>query len=295
MYQPKGVLAALATPMNDDETINFGELSNQVNRMIASGIHGLFCLGTNGEFYALSTDEKLAIMRTVKEAAGGRIPVVAGVGCVTTAETVRMSEQAQEIGVDALSVITPYFGQLTQDKMIAHYKSVAASVDMPVIIYNIPARTGNTVDWKTLEKLAGVKNITGIKDSSGNFDNILCYLEATGREFPVVAGNDSLILSTLTAGGTGAVAGCANIFPRKLASIYDLFIAGDIKAATETQDGVRAIRRCLSLGNPNSVIKRAACLVGQNLGPARKPFDVEIEKCDPVLLETIEKHYKNWD
>ena len=295
MYKPKGVIAALATPMNADESINYEELANQVRRMIESGIHGVLSLGTCGEFYALTFDEKTAVMRTVWEAADKRVPVLAGVGCVTTAETVQLAECAQSCGADALSVITPYFARVSQDMLVEHYKAVASSVDLPVILYNIPARTGNSISPKTLEKLAGIKNIAGIKDSSGDFDNTLQYLEVTGRDFPVLSGTDSLVLATLTAGGAGAIAGGANIFPGKLASIYDLFIAGDISEATKIQDGMREICRCIGLGNPNSIVKRAACLLGHDLGPTRRPFNVDSSEYDNVILEAFERYYRNWD
>ena len=295
MYKPYGVLSAMITPMNSDESINEVALRKQTDRFVESKIHGLFCLGTNGEFYALSHDEKIKVMQIVVEQTNKRKPVCAGVGCVTTAETVALAQKAQEIGADAISVITPYFGQVGQDELVAHYKSVAESVDIGVILYNIPARTGNSISRATVEKLAKVKNIVAIKDSSGSFDNILQYLEATGREFPVLSGNDSLILYTLMAGGVGGIAGTGNLFPNKMGSIYDLFLEKKYIEAQAIQDGIRHIRDCFSLGNPNSVVKRCAHLLGEEVGPIRRPFSGSFEKWDERLKTVLDMYYKDWN
>lgn len=291
MYQPKGIIPAMATPFHPDGSLNLEELRNQVERFIRAGVHALFTLGTNGEFYALSFEEKVTVMNTVIEQNNGRLPVWVGTGCVTTEETVRLSVKAQEAGATALSVITPYFGQVSQQAMIDHYKAVAASVSIPILLYNIPARTGNAITRETVAKLAQVENIIGIKDSSGNFDNTLQYLEATDRKFAVIAGNDSLILSTLMAGGVGAIAGTANIFPERLVAMYNAWLAGDIAQATKLQDSIRPIRDCMKLGNPNSVVKRTANLVGQPIGPARAPFDGDYSVWDPAILKVLEAHY----
>lgn len=294
-YIPQGIIVAMTTPMTADEKLCEQELRNQVRRYLDTGIHGLFCLGTNGEFYALSREEKLKVMEVVLEENRGRLPVCVGTGCVTTKDTVFLSQKAQELGADAVSVVTPYFGEVSQKKLVEHYKAVAKSIDIGVILYNIPARTGCSISRQTLETLAGVDNIIGIKDSSGNFDNTLQYLEATGREFPVLSGNDSLILSTLTAGGAGGIAGTANLFPNKLASIYDSWKAGDIKRAVLIQDGIRAIRDCMKLGNPNTVIKRAQNLLGWPVGPVRSPFGGDYEAWDGRIADVLDQYYKDWN
>ncbi len=291
MYHPKGIIPAMATPFRQDGSLNLEELGNQVERFIKSGVHAIFTLGTNGEFYALSFDEKVQVMETVIEKTAGRIPVWVGTGCVTTEETIRLSKRAEQAGATALSVITPYFGQVSQKAMVGHYKAVAKAVSLPILMYNIPARTGNSISRETVAELAQVENIIGIKDSSGNFDNTLQYLEATDRKFAVIAGNDSLILSTLMAGGVGAIAGTGNIVPERLVEMYNAWESGDIAKATALQDSIRPIRDCLKLGNPNSVIKRAANLIGYPVGPARAPFDGDYTAWDPVLMKTLREHY----
>ena len=294
-YIPNGIIAAMITPMTGKEEINEQELRNQVRRFQDTRLHGLFCLGTNGEFYALNQEEKLRVMRIVIEENQGRLPVFAGTGCITTKETVFLSQKAQELGATAVSVVTPYFGEVSQEKLAEHFKTVAENIDIGVILYNIPARTGCNISRQTVEKLAAVPGIIGIKDSSGNFDNTLQYLEATAREFPVLSGNDSLILPTLLAGGAGGISGVANLFPNKLADIYRKWQAGKLDEAWEIQTGVRPIRDCLKMGNPNSVIKRAANLLGWQAGPARSPFGGDNTVWDKSLLQVLKDKYEDWD
>lgn len=277
----------MVTPMKDDETVNEQELRNQVNRLIAAGVHGLFCLGTNGEFYALSLEEKLAVIAAVVDETRGRLPVYAGTGCVTTQDTVRLSQQAKDLGVDALSIVTPYFVAVSQEELVNHYREIAESVNIPIVLYNIPVRTGNSIDHKTLAKLTRYRNIVGIKDSSGNFDTILRYIEETDGSVAVLSGNDSLILSALMAGGAGGISGVANLFPETLVKIYSLWKEGRIDEAKQVQSSLRPIRDTFRLGNPNSIVKRAMTLLGHNVGPARRPTDGGGGKLDEEILRAL--------
>ena len=149
--------------------------------------------------------------------------VYAGTGCISTTDTILPSQLAERMGADVLSVITPSFAAASQNELYEHYKAVAEAVDMPIVLYNIPARTGNALAPATVARLSHIPNIVGVKDSSGNFDNMLQYIEQTReqKDFAVLSGNDSLILWNLLAGGTGGIAGCANIFPEVMASIYN--------------------------------------------------------------------------
>ena len=271
-----GIIPPILTPMNEDESINEKELRRQVNRLIEAGVHGIFPFGTNGEAYALTYEEKERVLSAVVEETAGRVPVYAGSGCVTTAETVRLSRRAQELGADALSIITPYFAAASQDELYAHYMEVAAAVDLPIILYNIPVRTGNPLTPVTVARLAkDAPNIVGAKDSSGNFDNMKQYIELPsdlGKDLSVLSGNDSLILPALVFGGKGGVAGCANVFPHTLVEIYEAFIAGDFERAKKAQDSIRIFRNCFKYGNANTIVKIAANLMGYPVGSCRKPF-----------------------
>ncbi|VBB07685.1 dihydrodipicolinate synthase signature [Lucifera butyrica] len=287
MFKPKGIITPIVTPMTENEEINEKELRNQVNRLINSGINGLFPLGTNGEVYALTTEEKLAVIKIVMDETKGRVPVYAGTGCISTRETIVLSQKARDLGVDALSIVSPYFVAVSQDDIYNHFSQIAQSVDLPILLYNMPARTGNNIDYTTVRKLAQYDNIAGVKDSSGNFDNTLRYIEDTDRRLSILAGNDSLILWTLLAGGSGAIAGWSNVFPERIISIYKLWEQGKIEEANQQQISIRPLRDVMKLGNPNSVVKRAMNLLGYPVGPARQPVGNVNPKIDEALLKAF--------
>lgn len=289
MLKPQGIITPIITPMTDDENINLNELRVQVNRLIGCGVEGLFCLGTNGEVYALNTEEKLAIIKTVVDETKGRVPVYAGTGCIRTKDTIDLSLKAKELGADALSIVSPYYVAVSQDDLYDYFSEIARAVDLPIILYNIPARTGNNIDYKTVGKLAKYDNIVGIKDSSGNFDNTLRYIESTDNRLAVLAGSDSLILWTLQAGGRGAVAGTSNVFPELVVSIYKLWQAGKIEEARAAQFKLRPFRNVMAMGNPNSVVKRAVNLMGYPVGPARKPVSgMNSQAIEEALVKVLE-------
>jgi len=284
-----GIIAAMVTSMNEDESLNEAGIRNQVNRQIAAGVDAVFCLGTNGEFYILSEEEKLLIIRTVVEETAGRVPVYAGTGCPGTRATITLSQKAAQLGVNVLSVISPYFAAISQKEIYAHYKAIAEAVDLPIVMYNMPARTGNNIDPDTVAALAQLPNIAGIKDSSGNWDNLKAYIHATkGMDFSVLSGNDSLILSTLKEGGQGGITAIANIYPETMVSIYRCFLAGDLTGAEDAQKSIANIRACFKFGNPNTIVKTATRLLGHAVGPCRAPFDT----IAPGGLEVLERVLK---
>lgn len=285
----KGIIAAMVTSMHDDESLNMEEIKNQVNRQIAAGVDGVFCLGTNGEAYILSEDEKLRIIETVVKAADGRVPVYAGTGMPGTADTIRLSKKAKELGADVLSVISPYFAAISQDEIYNHYAELASAVDLPIVMYNMPARTGNNIAPDTVARLSKVDGIVGVKDSSGNFDNMKQYIELTDPEtFSVLSGNDALILWNLLAGGSGGITAVANIYPEVMVSIYQYFQQGDMEAAKKAQDSIRPIRNCFKFGNPNTVTKTAARIAGNPVGPCRRPFCSLSDAAIAKIRETVE-------
>ena len=292
----KGIIPPILTPMHDDaeQTVNHEELRNQVERLLAGGVHGLFPFGTNGEGYILSLKEKEEVLETVIDQVKGRVPVYAGTGCISTADTVRMSKRAEELGADVLSIITPSFALASQKELYDHYVEVAKHVNIPIVLYNIPMRTGNKLLPETVEKLArDVDVIMGAKDSSGDRENLKAYIDRTRdleKPFSVLAGNDGNILYCLENGGTGGIAGRANIWPATVASIYDHFVAGDLDKAREAQEAVAKIQPVFKFGNPNTIIKKAVSLMGYPVGDCRRPFsylcDEGLEALKQVLEET---------
>ena len=284
----KGIIAAMVTSMNEDETLNEAEIRRQVNRQIAAGADAVFCLGTNGEFYIQSEEEKLRVISIVVDEVAGRVPVYAGTGCPGTKATIELSLKAKALGVDVLSIISPYFAAISQKEIYEHYKAIAEAVDLPIVMYNMPARTGNNISPETCAELAKIENIAGIKDSSGNWENLKGYIEATrGMNFSVLSGNDSLILPALKEGGHGGITAVANIYPHVMVSIYQKFLAGDIAGAEEAQNSIANIRACFKFGNPNTVTKKATNLTGNPVGPCRAPFNYLSEEAVEVIKKTL--------
>jgi 4-hydroxy-tetrahydrodipicolinate synthase len=293
MLKINGIIPPIVTPMNEDESINEKELIRQVNRLIASGVHGIFCCGTSGEFFVLNDDEKENIIEIVVKETRGRVPVYAGTGCIGTRDTIRLSCIAQKKGADVLSIITPYFAVISQTEIYEYFKEIAASVNIPIVVYNIPARTGVNVSPAMIAKLSEIDNIAGVKDSSGNFDNMLQYIEKTkNQKFSVLSGNDSLILWNLLAGGAGGIAACANVYPETISSIYKYFLIGDINRAKEMQDSIRSFRDCFKYGNANTIIKIAVDMLGYPVGKCRKPFSAIPPDGIEALRKVLEENKK---
>jgi len=275
MIELKGIIVPICTPLYPDESLNLDELRNQIERQIASGIHGIFTTGTNGEGYILTSEEKRRVLSATLLQVKGRVPVYAGTGCISTQETIRQSQEAKALGADVISLITPSFAQASQEELYQHYKTIADAIDAPILLYNIPARTGNALEPATVRRLSKIKNIVGIKDSSGNWDNLKAYLEIRKErpDFAIFSGNDSLILDALIEGGQGAVAGCANVYPAVMASIYDLYKINKLEEARAAQNSIASFRAVFKYGNPNTIVKKAVAILGYPVGPCKAPFN----------------------
>lgn len=275
MVELKGIIVPIVTPMNEDESVNTDELCRQVDRQIDAGIHGIFPFGTNGEGYILDFDDKKLVLETVIDQVAGRVPVYAGTGCISTKETIEQCKMAEAAGADILSVITPSFAKASQHELVEHYTKVAEAVpNMPIVLYNIPMRTGNAIEPETVVELAKIDNIIGAKDSSGDWDNLSAYIELTkDLGFGVLSGNDALILKALKAGAKGAIAGCANVYPKNMVGIHENWAKGDLEAAEACQGNVANLRACFKYGNPNTVVKTAVNLLGYPVGKCRAPFN----------------------
>ena len=293
----KGIIVPIITPMNADETVNIPEFRAQIERQIAGGVHGIFPFGTNGEGYILSLKEKEEMLEAAVDQVKGRVPVYAGTGCISTKDTIYMSRRAEELGADVLSIITPSFAVASQKELYDHYCEVAKHVNIPIVLYNIPPRTGNKLLPETVARLArDVDVILGAKDSSGDIENLKAYIRETrnvGKDFAVLAGNDGAILTGLKEGGAGGIAGRANLWPSTVSSIYDKFTAGDLEGAEKAQNDISALQRVFKYGNPNTIIKKAVALLGYPVGDCRKPFNYlcpeGVEELKAVLEENKAK------
>ncbi|MFP9126395.1 4-hydroxy-tetrahydrodipicolinate synthase [Niallia sp. BSM11] len=285
----KGIIPAMLTPLTIEQKVNDSVTRQLTNHLLDSGVHGLFILGTNGEFHLLNKEEKLTFAKIVMEEANGRVPVIVGTGGNSTEETIDLSQKMEQLGADALSVITPFFISPSQAEMAVHFEKVAKSTSLPILLYNIPARTGVNLEPETVSRLAKVPNIVGIKDSSGNFANIENYINATKDEdFSVFAGTDSLILQTLQAGGKGAVAATANMVPDVVVAIYDKWLEGNIEAAKENQEKLQPLRDTFKHGTLPSVLKKAVELYSVPVGPPKMPVSEVSGDALEIVTEMVD-------
>lgn len=293
----KGIITPILTPMNEDESVNLDELCVQIDRLIDGGVHGIFCFGTNGEGYILDEKEKIEVLEAAIDHVKGRVPVYAGSGCISTRDTIRMSKKAQELGADVLSIITPSFAVASQKELYDHYVEVAKHVDIPIVLYNIPARTGNKLLPETVAKLAkDVDVIIGAKDSSGDWENLKAYIKQTrdlDKDFYVLSGNDSLILPSLKEGGFGGIAGCSNVYPHVLSSIFNLFKEGKLEEAETAQESIASFRAVFKYGNPNTVVKKAVAMLGYPVGECRRPFSYLCDEGIDALQKVLEENKAN--
>ncbi len=267
----RGVLTAIVTPFTASGELNLTALRQQVERQLTAG-NGIFCGGTNGEFFVLNEAEKIAVAETCVEAVAGRAPVVAHIGEVSTRETIRLGQQIAKSGVDAVSVITPWFVPLKQDELVGHYTAIADALSVPVFLYNIPARTGNTIEPQTARQLAAHGNIIGIKDSAGSYESLKGFLDAVKDidGFNVLNGPDSLIHQGFVDGCSACISGLANVAPREINAIWSTFQAGDIEASRLAQENVTGLRTDLyKVAFSPAAVKKALQLMGHEVGDSR--------------------------
>ena len=288
----KGVIVPILTPFNEDESLNLDELAVQIERMISNGINGIFTVGTNGEGFILNGEEKKRILKKTVETVNHRVLVMAGTGCVSTKETIQQSLDAKALGADVLSIITPSFAKATQEDLYQHYKAVAEAVGMPILLYNIPVRTGNNLDPSTVERLLDFENIVGIKDTSGNWDNLKGYLDVAKKRdnFVVLCGDDSLILKSLINGGDGAISGIANVYPKTVVELYDSFIEGNFEKAKYLQDSMMPFLELFKYGNPNTIVKKAVNMLGYPVGKCKAPFNYISDEGYKALVKLLKKN-----
>ncbi|NRP21486.1 4-hydroxy-tetrahydrodipicolinate synthase [Ensifer adhaerens] len=269
----KQAFVALVTCFNDDETINYEATRAQVRRQVDAG-NNIMCAGTNGDFSALTFEEKVRLTEEVTDEVAGRVKVIVNAGMPATFETLKLAREFDRIGVDGIAVITPFFIACTQDGLIRHFSTVADAVETPVYLYDIPARTQNHIEPETARTLSRHGNIAGIKDSGGAKETLEAYL-AVAKDvegFEVYSGPDHLVLWALQNGAAGCISGLGNAMPNVLAGILNAFNTGDIAEAERQQAIYSAFRTDLyALGFAPAMVKRSLYLQDASVGASRQP------------------------
>jgi len=271
--QIRGIIPPVATPMQANEDLDLPRLRSHIDDLLAAGIHGVFVLGTNSEFYALDEREKQEVIATAVAHVNKRAPVYAGTGAETTREAVRLTKMAEREGVDGVSVITPYFVQPNQQEIYDHYRRIAENTTLPVILYSNPVPCGGVkIDVETVAKLAEIPNILAVKDSSGDQQNTNELVRAVPDRFSVLVGRDTLIWQGLLFGAKGAVPASANVAAALCVRIYEEFMRGNMEASKAAQIKLNPLRLAFTLGTAPGGAKAALDLLGKSIGPSRAPI-----------------------
>ena len=284
----QGIIPPVVTPMQANEDLDLPRLKSFIDHLITSGVHGIFVLGTNSEFYALDEREKQEVIATAVAHTSKRVPVYAGTGAETTREAVRLTRMAEREGADGVSVITPYFVNPTQKEIVDHYRRVAEATKLPVVLYSNPATCGGVkIEPDTAAKLAEIPNILGIKDSSGDLQNTVEMIRVVPERFSVLMGRDTLIFSALMFGARGAVPATGNIAPALLVKIYELFRKGDIEGSKAAQLQLNPLRMALGLCTAPGAVKAAMNMLGMSVGPCRSPVSGLAPEKVPLMRQAL--------
>jgi len=289
----KGVIPPIVTPVDENENIDEKGLIRVIDHVLDGGVHGVFVMGSNGEFYAMDEEnQRRAIEITVNHVAG-RVPVYAGVGEITTKACIRLVKQAEKAGADAVTLLTPMFIKLTDEELYEHFRRIAESTNLPVLLYNNPGKTANNISVKLVRRLAQVENIIGIKNTSLDFSQTIQFIEATRgiENFKVLAGSDYYIYATLAYGGAGCVAGTANVAPGLVADIYEKYMKGDLEGAMKAQFDLIPLRDTYNYGSFPVVMKDCLNLMGLDIGHPVMP----IQHCSEEKMNELKQVLRNLD
>ena len=282
-----GSIVAIVTPFLNGE-VDYQKLRELVEFHIANGTNGIVPCGTTGESPTLSHEEHERVIKEIVDAAKGKVSVLAGTGSNSTSETLRLTKYAKDVGADGALVITPYYNKPTQKGLYLHFKAVTDTVDIPVVIYNVPSRTGVSISPETVAKLAEIKNIVGIKEASGDLDQASAILSLC--EIDVLSGDDSLTLPIMSIGGKGVISVAANIVPKDVSNMVSLFAKGEVKEAQKLHSKLFKLCRAMFIETNPIPIKAAMKLLGRLNGENRLPL-CEMESANEDKLRNVLKQY----
>ena len=270
----EGVATALITPFGPDGSVNYAKLEELINKQIEDGVDGLVICGTTGESATLTEKEHMDVIRESVKFVNGRVPVIAGTGSNCTQTAIEMSKEAEEYGADGLLLVSPYYNKATAEGMYEHFADTANAVNIPVILYNIPGRTGVNIDPETIYRLArDVKNIVAVKEASGNISNIAKIAALTaGLDFDIYSGNDDQVVALCAMGGRGVISVVSHVIPKEMHDLVMNFINGDAKKSLEIQNKYLSLINTLFIDVNPIPVKEAMNLLGYEVGGYRKPL-----------------------
>ena len=287
----KGAGVAIVTPMKDNQDVNYDKLEELINQQIDAGTDAIVIAGTTGESSTLTMEEHHDVIKAAVEFTKHRVPVVAGTGSNCTRTAIQLSQEAEEDGVDGLLIVTPYYNKATQAGLISHYSQIADSTKCPIIMYNVPGRTGCNLLPETVATLFAAKeNIVGLKEATGNMAQASKTMALTDGKIDMYSGEDGLVVPLLSIGAVGVISGWSNVAPAKVHQMCDSFFKGDIETARKIQlEGLPLVDALFSEVNPIPV-KKALNLMGMEVGPLRSPL-CEMGETNAAKLAEVMKNY----
>jgi len=280
-----GVGTAIVTPFNEQNQVDWDVYADLIEFQITNGVDALVVCGTTGEAATLTYEERLESVRFVAQQAKGRVPVISGGGSNSTANSIRLSLDGKRVGADAILAVTPYYNKTTQKGLIAHFTAIADAVDLPIILYNVPSRTGLNMEAKTVAELAKVENIVGIKEASHNIDLVTHIAAYCGPDFDIYSGNCAEVLPILALGGKGCISATSNIAPQSYHDMTMKFLGGDVAGARELQLGLIDLVDAMFCEVSPMPVKYALRQMGYAVGEARLPLTT----LEPESIEKIKK------
>ncbi|MGI2832890.1 2,4-dihydroxyhept-2-ene-1,7-dioic acid aldolase [Bacillus cytotoxicus] len=287
----RGSIAPIITPFDESGAIDFQTFENLIHWHIESGSHGISVTGTTGEPSSLKVEERVKVMETAAKAINGRVPFAPGTGFTNHEETLYLTKKAQEIGADAALVIVPYYNKPSQHALYKHFKTVADSVDIPIIIYNIPGRTAVNLQVETIAKLnQDCPNIIGIKESNKDFEHINRVLLHCGRDFLLFSGIELLCYPMLAIGGAGHISATANVAPKQVAEVYNAWNEGDIKRALTLHYELMPLNDVLFKDTNPAPVKAALGMMGKIKPVLRLPMDVPSQELQDEIRDVLKNY-----
>lgn len=284
------VITAMVTPFKDDLTVDYKGARDLAKYLVNNGSDALLVLGTTGEVPTLSATEKEKLLETIIDAVGNEVPIIAGTGSYSTKESIAFSKQAEKLGVDGVMLVTPYYNKPPQKGLHKHFKLIAKSIDLPVILYNVPSRTGRNLEPETIAGLAKIDNIVAVKEASGSLEQAIKIRRLTSEEFKIYSGDDSLILPILSVGGSGVISVASHLVGNQIKEMISLFKAGKVKEAANKNTGLyELVNTCFSTTNPIP-IKAALNLIGQRVGGLRPPLVGLADELKIDLKEVLKEY-----
>ena len=283
----EGAGVAIVTPFLENGDVNFGKLEEYIDFQIANSTDAIIICGTTGEASTMTDDEHLECIKVAVDRAARRVPVIAGAGSNDTRHGINLTKRAKELGVDATLQVTPYYNKATQKGLIEHFTAIGRSVDLPMILYSVPSRTGVTIMPQTAAELAKYDFVQGIKEASGNLSIVAEIAALCGEDFPIYSGNDDQILPVLSLGGKGVISVLSNVAPKQTHDMVKLYLEGHREEALRLQlDFLPLIKALFSEVNPIPV-KAALNLMGMEAGPCRLPLTTLEEEHQTLLKQAL--------